>query len=146
MINIRNMTLDDIESVFEIEKSIFSIPWSKKSFESSISSKDTIYIVTTIDEKIVGYLGIYILGDQSDISNVCVHKDYRRMHIAEVMLSYIFDRAKSNNVKEITLEVRESNVAAISLYEKMGFKEIGIRKNYYQKPLENGLLMWKQNL
>ena len=146
MINIRNMTLDDIESVFEIEKSIFSIPWSKKSFESSISSKDTIYIVATIDEKIVGYLGIYILGDQSDISNVCVQKDYRRMHIAEAMLSYIFDRAKSNNVKEITLEVRESNVAAISLYEKMGFKEIGIRKNYYQKPLENGLLMWKQNL
>ena len=146
MINIRNMTLDDIESVFEIEKSIFSVPWSKKSFESSISSKDTIYIVATIDEKIVGYLGIYILGDQSDISNVGVHKDYRRMHIAEAMLSYIFDRAKSNNVKEITLEVRESNVAAISLYEKMGFKEIGIRKNYYQKPLENGLLMWKQNL
>ena len=146
MINIRNMTLDDIESVFEIEKSIFSVPWSKKSFESSISSKDTIYIVATIDEKIVGYLGIYILGDQSDISNVGVHKDYRRMHIAEAMLSYIFDRAKSNNVKEITLEVRESNVAAISLYEKMGFKEIGIRKKYYQKPLENGLLMWKQNL
>ena len=146
MINIRNMTLDDIESVFEIEKSIFSIPWSKKSFESTISSKDTIYIVATIDEKIVGYLGIYILCDQSDISNVCVHKYYRRMHIAEAMLSYIFDRAKSNNVKEITLEVRESNVAAISLYEKMGFKEIGIRKNYYQKPLENGLLMWKQNL
>lgn len=146
MINIRTMTLEDIEQVYSIEESIFSIPWSKISFENSINSKDTIFIVAEKDNKIIGYLGMYLFLEDADISNVAVEKEYRRQHIGRELLEYILSEAKSRGVKNVTLEVRETNVPAIRLYESMGFKEVGIRKNYYKEPTENALIMWKQNL
>ena len=144
--NIREMTLDDVEQVHHLEESIFSIPWSKTSFESSIKGKDTLFIVAEKEERIVGYLGMYIFSEEADISNVAVSKEYRRQHIANRLLEYIFVQAKARGVKNVTLEVRETNVAAIKLYESMGFCEAGIRKNYYKNPTENALIMWKQNL
>lgn len=146
MVDIREMTLDDVEQVYHLEKSIFSIPWSKTSFENSIKGKDTLFIVAEKQEEIVGYLGMYLFSEEADISNVVVSKEYRRQHIAKRMLEYIFVQAKSRGVKNVTLEVRETNVAAIRLYERMGFSEAGIRKNYYKEPTENALIMWKQNL
>ena len=146
MINIRTMTLEDIEQVYSIEESIFSIPWSKISFENSINSKDTIFIVAEKDNKIIGYLGMYLFLEDADISNVAVEKEYRRQHIGRELLEYILSEAKSRGVKNVALEVRETNVPAIRLYESMGFKEVGIRKNYYKEPTENALIMWKQNL
>ena len=146
MIHIREMTLDDVEQVYRLEESIFSIPWSKTSFENSIKGKDTLFIVAEKEEKIVGYLGMYLFSQEADISNVAVSKEYRRQHIANQLLEYILTQAKARGVKNVTLEVRETNVAAIKLYEKKGFCEAGIRKNYYKEPTENALIMWKQNL
>lgn len=146
MISIREMTLEDIEQVHHLEKSIFSIPWSKKSFENSLNSKDTLFVVAENAGEILGYLGMYLFSEEADISNVAVAKKYRRQHVAKRLLEYIFIQAKSRGVKNITLEVRETNVAAIRLYERMGFVEAGIRKNYYKEPTENALIMWKQNL
>lgn len=146
MISIREMTLEDIEQVYLLEESIFSIPWSKESFESSIKNKDTLFIVAENEGEISGYLGMYILGEEADISNVAVSKAYRRQHIAKRLLECILTKAKAWGVKNVTLEVRETNVPAIRLYEDMGFAEAGIRKNYYKKPTENALIMWKQNL
>lgn len=146
MINIREMTLDDVEQVYHLEESIFSIPWSKTSFENSIKEKDTLFIVAEKEEKIVGYLGMYLSFEEADISNVAVSKEYRRQHIANQLLEYVFVHAKARGVKNVTLEVRETNVAAIKLYRNMGFCEAGIRKNYYKEPTENALIMWKQNL
>lgn len=146
MVSIREMTLEDIEQVYHLEKSIFSIPWSKESFESSIKNKDTLFIVAVKEGEILGYLGIYIFSEEADISNVAVYEKYRRQHIAKQMMEYILAKVKVSGVKHITLEVRETNVAAIKLYESMGFVEAGIRKNYYKEPTENALIMWKQNL
>lgn len=146
MIQIREMTLADVEQVYCLEESIFSIPWSKKSFENSMKQKDTLFIVAEKEEKIIGYLGMYIFFEQADISNVAVAKAYRRQQVARRLLAYILVEAKSRGVKNVTLEVRETNVAAIKLYENMGFCEAGIRKNYYKEPTENALIMWKQNL
>lgn len=146
MIHIREMTLEDIEQVYDLEKSIFSIPWSKNSFESSVKNKNTLFIVAEEEGEILGYLGMYIFSDEADISNVAVSKQYRRQHIAKQMMDDILLKAQAAGVKHVTLEVRETNVAAITLYENMGFVEAGIRKNYYEEPTENALIMWKQNL
>ena len=146
MIHIREMTLEDIEQVYDLEKSIFSIPWSKNSFERAVKNKNTLFIVAEEEGEILGYLGMYIFSDEADISNVAVSKQYRRQHIAKQMMDDILLKAQAAGVKHVTLEVRETNVAAIKLYENMGFVEAGIRKNYYEEPTENALIMWKQNL
>lgn len=146
MIQIREMTLADLEQVCALEKRIFSIPWSKEAFESSMKGRDTLFIVAETEGEISGYLGIYFMGEEADISNVAVAKDYRRRHIAKHLLECVLIQAKKRGVKTVTLEVRETNVAAIGLYESMGFYEAGVRKDYYKAPTENALIMWKQNL
>ena len=146
MISIREMTLEDIEQVYHIEESIFSIPWSKTSFENSIKSKDTMFIVAEKEREIVGYLGLYLFSEEADISNVAVKEEYRQQHVGRSLLQYILSTAKERGVKNVTLEVRETKVPAIKLYQSMGFVEAGIRKNYYKEPTENALIMWKQNL
>jgi len=144
-ITIRKMNIEDIPAV-EIEQSIFSIPWSEKSFKDSLESENTNFVVALCNDEIVGYIGMYVFGEEADISNVAVSLKHRRKHIAQNMLDYIFDWSQNKKIKNLTLEVRETNVPAIKLYEKNGFKEAGIRKDYYEKPKENAVIMWKQNL
>ncbi len=145
-ITIRKMNIEDIPAVFEIEQSIFSIPWSEKSFKDSLESENTNFVVALCNDEIVGYIGMYVFGEEADISNVAVSLKHRRKHIAQNMLDYIFDWSQNKKIKNLTLEVRETNVPAIKLYEKNGFKEAGIRKDYYEKPKESAVIMWKQNL
>lgn len=142
----RLMTEQDIEQVAEIERKNFSMPWSEKAFMDSLKNENTIYVVACNEKEVVGYCGIYMSFEEGDISNVAVKKEYRRKNIAENMLSYLFSCVKQKGVIDVTLEVRETNVAAIKLYEKIGFEEVGIRKNFYEKPTENALIMWKHNL
>ena len=87
----------------------------------------------------------YISFEEADISNVAVKKNFRRKNVAENMLNKLFYECGEKGVSDITLEVRETNVPAISLYEKLGFEEAGIRKNFYEKPVENALIMWKHD-
>lgn len=146
MINIRMMTKEDLPIVALIEEKIFSTPWSEKAFEDSLESSNTIYIVAEKDSNVVGYCGLYMSLDEGNITNVAIAPEYRRQHMAENMLHHMFKLAKEKGIINAFLEVRETNVVAIKLYEKLGFKEAGTRKNFYQKPLENALIMWKHNL
>ena len=127
----RLMSEGDIKQVAAIEKEIFSLPWSEKSFLDSLKNENTVYIVAEIKDEIVAYCGAYISFEEADISNVAVNK--------------LFYECGKKGVSNITLEVRETNVPAISLYEKLGFEEAGIRKNFYEKPVENALIMWKHD-
>lgn len=146
MVSIREMSLKDIEQVSCIEESIFSIPWSKTSFEDSMNSKNTLFLIAEKENEIAGYLGMYLFGEEADISNVAVSKTHRRQRIARMLLEKGLIQMKERGVKNVTLEVRETNIPAIRLYESMGFQEVGIRKDYYKEPVENALIMWKQNL
>ena len=130
----------------KIEKKIFSIPWSKKSFSDSLQSNHTLYVVAEIDKSIVGYCGMYLSFNEGNITNVAVDPSHRRKKIAGQMLKYILKRAKEKEITDVILEVRETNVPAIKLYEQIGFEEAGIRKNFYEKPVENALIMWKHHL
>ena len=140
------MTVDDISQVAEIERQIFSIPWSEKAFRNSMESDDTIYIVAKENNNVEGYAGMYLSFEEGNITNVAVNPLSRRKGIGEKIVRDILNRAYEKGVRDVFLEVRETNSVAIALYEKIGFKEEGIRKNFYDKPRENALIMWKHNL
>lgn len=136
----------DLSQVAEIEKRIFSIPWSKKAFQDSMESENTIYIVAKEQEKVLGYAGMYVSFEEGNITNVAVDINARRRSIGRSLIVDILNKGKEKGVTDVFLEVRETNYAAISLYEKIGFQEAGIRKNFYEKPTENAVVMWKHQL
>ena len=143
---IESMTVDDIAQVAEIERQIFSIPWSEKAFRDSMESDNTIYIVAKENDNVAGYAGMYLSFEEGNITNVAVNPLSRRKGIGEKIVRDILNRAYEKGVRDVFLEVRETNSVAIALYEKIGFKEEGIRKNFYDKHRENALIMWKHNL
>lgn len=145
MLTIRPMTEVDIPKVVGIERSIFSIPWSEKSFEDSIRLEHTIYLVAVEpNQGIVGYCGMYRVFNEGEITNVAVDEPYRRLGVATALLNELMAEGKNLGIDTFFLEVRESNLRARQLYRKLGFENVGVRKNFYEKPLENAVIMWKR--
>ncbi len=133
----------DLEQVCAIENESFSQPWSKNDFIKSIENEKSIYLVIDIDGIIAGYCGMLGVIDEGQINNVAVKSDFRNKGIGYLMLEKLLEYGKNQNLVSFTLEVRISNIAAITLYHKLGFVDIGIRKKYYEKPKEDALIMWK---
>lgn len=138
---IRRMKEEDAPQVALIEADNFSVPWSEKSFREAAVKTETIYVVAEEDGEILGYAGAWCVFGEADITNVCVRKVSRKQGIGTKMLQFLIEEGVNVKIKTFFLEVRESNSAAISLYEKFGFQKIGIRKNFYEKPVENGIVM-----
>lgn len=143
MINIRLMDYSDVKQVSEIEKQIFTSPWSEASFKETIVRDDTIYLAAYENEEIAGYCGLWQSLDEADITNVAVKEEYRGRHIAKAMLTKLIELGVSKGIETFMLEVRESNKNAIGLYLGLGFEVVGIRKSYYQRPVENAVIMRK---
>ena len=141
---IRKMQTEDLTQVCEIEKDNFSIPWSEKSFSESMERDDTVFLVACEDEEITGYVGCYCIAGTGEITNVAVKATHRRKGIGGLLLEKLYEEGAVLDVQEFFLEVRESNEAAIGLYSRQGFVKEGIRKNFYEKPVENALIMWKR--
>ena len=137
---IRRMTLQDIPAVVEIENQCFSLPWSEKSFEDSLSREDTIFLVCE-EEVVTGYMGIYVSFDEANVTNVAVAPNFRKKGYGEALVVAAKEEAKSAGADSIFLEVRQSNEPALSLYKKMGFEELGIRKKFYEHPVEDAIIM-----
>ncbi len=138
---IRKMTNEDIHWVFKIEEESFSIPWSISSFEKELLNEVTYYIVAEIDGKIVGYMGMWNILGEGQITNIAVATEHRGKGIGKALLRHILDYAKQINIKRLFLEVRESNLIARKLYENHGFYAIARRKTYYRKPIEDAIVM-----
>ena len=142
---IRKMTMADIPFVVEIEKQCFSLPWSEKSFEDSLSREDTIFLVCVdnvqMDETITGYMGLYVSFDEASVTNVAVSPAHRKKGYGEALVAAAKEAAKATGAENIFLEVRVSNEPAISLYKKLGFEELGIRKKFYEHPVEDAIIM-----
>lgn len=145
MVTIREMQMEDLEQVVQIEQACFSEPWSGAGFASSLASKDTRYLVAVKAEKIVGYCGYLRSFEEADITNVAVSTDYRNCGIAGKMLEELMEQGKQRGIERFTLEVRVSNQAAIHVYEKLGFASVGIRKNFYSRPTEDAMIMWTED-
>lgn len=144
-INIREMNKDDIDDVLEVEKTSFSTPWSKDSFIKEITeNKLAKYIIAEVDEKIVGYGGMWLILDEAHITNVAVSNEFRNRGIGQKIIDGLIDICRKLMINRITLEVRKSNNPAIKLYKNNGFIEIGIRPGYYADTKEDAIIMWKE--
>lgn len=137
----REMSLEDIPQAVFIEKECFSQPWSAKSFEDSLGRTDTVFLVCEEDGMVVGYIGMYISFEEADITNVAVLPAYRKRGCGRTLVLAAIAFAKKKQAEKIFLEVRVSNLPAISLYETLGFHNIGIRKNFYEYPHEDAYIM-----
>ena len=144
MIKIREMQLDDLEQVMTIEEANFSVPWTETGFFTFLLREDTLFLVAEEGEKILGYCGVVTVQDEGDITNVAVEKNSQNQGIGKKLLEEMFQRTQKAGVCRLFLEVRAGNAAALHLYEKMGFVQMGIRKNYYEQPLEDGVVMMRE--
>ena len=133
-----------VKAVAELEKICFSDPWSENSVASELKNKLALWLVAEEEGQVAGYIGSQTCGDESDVMNVAVHPDFRRRGIAEALVKSLTEELKKIESRCLALEVRASNVPAIALYEKLGFEEIGRRKNYYRNPREDALIMRKE--
>jgi ribosomal-protein-alanine N-acetyltransferase len=146
-VTIAPTTIDHIDQIMILEKMCFTIPWSQNAFlEELTRNKFAVYYSAIVDGMVVGYAGMWRVINEGHITNIAVHPDYRRNHIASALLEKIIECCKENNIDNVTLEVREGNIPARSLYEKFGFKVEGRRKKYYADNNEDALVMWYRNV
>lgn len=141
---IRPMTIDDVDEVYTVEEDCFVDPWSKDSIRKELKNDLARYLVAEIDDKIVGYVGVWFVVDEGHITNVAVHSDYRGKKVGDKLVKQMVELCKENNIVAMTLEVRASNTVAQNLYRKYGFKMGGIRKEYYSDNKEDAIIMWNQ--
>ena len=143
---IRYMREDDTKEISEIEKNTFSRPWSQDALIKGCNDENNVYLVVIKDDQIVGYGGFISVLDEAHITKIAVKEGYRRHGVGRILLSGMFDEARERGINSITLEVRRSNEAAIKLYERMGFEQTAIRKDFYMKPTEDAIIMWLRRL
>ena len=133
-----------VSQVAELEKICFADPWSENSVASELKNKLALWLVAEEEGRLAGYIGSQTVCDETDMMNVAVHPDFRRKGIAEALVNALVEELKAINSRCLTLEVRAANSPAIALYEKLGFTEIGRRKNYYRNPREDALILRKE--
>lgn len=141
---VRPLTHEDVEAVSELEAKAFSMPWKAADFWDMVNRDDSIYVVALNEEEIIGCCGATNACGDGDINNVVVEEAYRKMGIGRFMLKTMMDWGKDVGIENYTLEVRVSNKAAIALYEGLGFTSAGVRPNFYEKPREDAMIMWKR--
>ena len=130
-----------LPQIQRIEQQSFSVPWTEQMLRVQLAPDSHVFLTAETADGVVGYVGMMYVLDEGYISNVAVRPDSRRRGVADALLDELERRARSLRLSFLTLEVRESNAPAIALYEKHGYRVAGRRKNYYEKPAEDALLM-----
>ncbi|MBT2694074.1 ribosomal protein S18-alanine N-acetyltransferase [Bacillus sp. ISL-55] len=142
-ITFRNMTVDDLDQVMEVEVNSFTIPWSREAFFNELTKNQFAqYLIVEVDQKVVGYCGVWIIIDEAHITNIALLPEYRGMKLGEALMGKVMELAREMGALRVTLEVRVSNERAQKLYRKFGFEEGAIRKQYYTDNMEDALVMW----
>jgi len=144
MIEITKMTAAHVSQVAELERQCFHDPWSERSIASELSNPLALWLVAVEGDTVVGYVGSQTVPPETDMMNVAVNLERRREGIAERLIDALVTELKAIGSTSLALEVRASNVPAIRLYEKLGFLEVGRRKNYYRNPREDALILRKE--
>ena len=137
----RKMIETDIREVLEIENMSFSTPWSNTAFINEILKPYSLTKVAVLGDKIIGYICVNHIIDEGHILNLAVHPHFRRRGVAKILVEKALKELRENICRYIYLEVRVSNFAARKFYEHLGFKVMGMRKNYYILPMEDGIVM-----
>lgn len=138
---IRKMEARDVSGVARIEQENFSMPWSEKAFMDSLSQEEALFLVAEEEDRVLGYIGIYLSFEEGEITNVSVDSSSRNKGVGSELVEQLKKEAQARGTEKIFLEVRVSNEPAIRLYEKQGFEQVGCRKNFYEKPREDAWVM-----
>ena len=139
------MNADHLDEVAELERICFSTPWSRNMLAEELDNALSAFLVALDDVgRVVGYAGLQVVLDEGYITNVAVRPECRRNGIAAKLLQVFLDFAQANRLSFLTLEVRASNYGAIALYGERGFRSVGRRKNYYEHPKEDAIIMTKE--
>ena len=139
----REMLVEDLDQVVDIEQNLFSVPWTKEGFLTYLMKKDTMFFVVEEKERILGYCSMMTVLDEGDILNVAVRSDRQKEGIGQFLVDSMLRMAEMQGIRLVHLEVRQGNGTARRLYQRLGFKEDGLRRDYYEKPVENAVLMTK---
>ena len=137
------MGKEHITRLAELENCCFSQPWNEQNLSEELDNHTAHFIVAEKNDDIAGYMGIFTVCESCYVSNIAVFPQYRRQGIASLLIDNACRIAVENGAESISLEVRPSNVSAIALYTKKGFEEVGLRKNFYRNPTEDGLILTK---
>ena len=141
-ITISDAAAEDLAGIENIERQCFSVPWTKEQLAAYLKNEHHELIAAkTADGTITGYVGMMYVLDEGYIANVAVSPEHRRQGIGSLLIAQLLRTADKLGLSFVSLEVRESNAPAIALYEKCGFSRAGLRKNYYEKPRENAIIM-----
>src|SRR3954451_639160 len=146
-VRIEPMRLEDLDDVQRIEVASFTTPWPPNAYRSELlTNRLANYLVARIDDRLVAYGGMWLMVDEAHITTFAVHPAWRRQRVGERLLLAFFDLARDRHAREATLEVRLSNLAARRLYEKYGFRLVGLRPRYYSDNNEDALIMTTEPL
>jgi [ribosomal protein S18]-alanine N-acetyltransferase len=140
-VTLREMTAEDLPAVVSIEQASYSVPWSEATFRGLLRRHDAELVVAESYGIVIGYAIFWCVIDQSELGNVAVTGKWRGRGIGERLVAEVLVRAGRRGVREVFLEVRPSNEVAKRLYERFGFSQVGRRRNYYQDPVEDALVM-----
>ena len=136
------MTADHLDEVAELERICFSTPWSRNMLAEELDNALSAFLVALDDGgHVAGYAGLQVVLDEGYITNIAVRPECRRQGVAAKLLQVFLDFAQGNRLAFLTLEVRASNEPALALYEKLGYRRMGLRKNYYEHPKEDAVIM-----
>ena len=139
------MTADHLDEVAELERICFSAPWSRNMLAEELNNALSAMLVALDDSgRVVGYAGVQVILDEGYITNVAVRPECRRQGVAGKLLEVFLSFAQGNKLAFLTLEVRASNQAAIILYGRHGFRSVGRRRNYYEHPREDAIIMTRE--
>ena len=141
MIAFREMKQEDLSAVAALEKELFSDNWSEKSIGETLEQENSFCFVAEDNEGVCGYLLVYYVLDECEIARIGVSPKMRRQGIASFLLHELVMFCHAYSMNKILLDVREGNAGARSFYQRNGFKEDGIRKNFYENPKEHAVLM-----
>ena len=142
-IQTRLMTEKDVPEVAEIERNSINPPWSEKSFNDALKDKNALYVVAVSDNNVAGYAGMWISTPEAEITNVACDTKMRRKGVAGKAVKTLLEKGMERGVNRFVLEVRSANIPAIKLYEQLGFKKIGTRKDFYESPREDAIIYEK---
>ncbi len=144
MLIIRPMLDADVPAVSAVEEATFSMPWKPDDFRDMIRRDNMTYLVAELDGKIIGGAGIREIVGDGEITNVAILQEYRGRGYGKKLVSELLQAGTRLGVTDFTLEVRKSNTPAIRLYESLGFVSEGVRKDFYEHPREDALILWKR--
>lgn len=143
---VRDMVRGDLDQAAQIEAACFRASWSKTLLEESLKSPWNLLLAAEEGGRLVGYGAACVIGGEGEIQRLAILKDYRQKGRGRELLDALVEAAKEKGARAMTLEVRESNLAARRLYISAGFKEEARRKDYYREPKEDAVIMWARKL